>query len=122
MRPATRSDSAVELGQWLVRELLETPATEAVREALAEERATDEEPAARSHPDDGGDGTGGVPVAALVAGLAVVGVVAYLLRKPGDDTDYPTRPNDVDEATAASDRVEAETPVETDGSTEETAR
>jgi len=114
MRRTTRSDTVVELGQWLARELLETPVKEAVREALAEERATDGAPTDRGA-DDESDGTGPGPVAGVIAGLAAVGAVAYLLRRRGDDGGSPTRPSDVDGTTTAGERVEAETPVESEG-------
>ncbi|MDS0284623.1 hypothetical protein [Haloarcula onubensis] len=126
MRRQLRTESAVEFGRWLASELLEAPVKDAVREALAEERAATREQGDRqpavvedgSVAENGSDADteSSTPVLAFVAGLAAVGVVAYLLRRRGQsDDDYPTRPNDVDEETAAGDRVEAEAPVDADG-------
>ncbi len=115
MRTASRTDSAVELGQWLARQLLETPVKDAVREALEEDRATRQE-RADPRPGDTDEGATSTPVVPLLAGLAAVGVVAYLLRRHrSSDSDYPTRPSDVDEGTEAGDRMEGAAPVDTDG-------
>jgi len=127
MKTVSRTDSPVELGQWLARQLLETPVKNAVREALEEEGVTrreqQEERISRQEQSEtqqsdaantSDDSSTGPPAAVVVAGLAAVGVVAYLLRQRRSDSDYPTRPSDVDEQTAAGDRVEAEAPVDTE--------
>jgi len=112
-------ESTVERGQWLMSELLKQPVKDAVREALAEERARTERPEAeRQEGDVQSDEESRSPVGGLLVGLAVAGVVAYLLRKrggTGGSSSSPTRPSDVDESTAAGDRIEDEAPAQTEG-------
>lgn len=113
----------MESGQQIITQLLREPVKEAVREALAEERdafsdAEDrdrggEERATDEHqPTD--EESSGPPAGIGVALLAAVGI-AYLLRRRqnSDDSDV-TRPSNVDEQTAAGDRVEEEAPVKSE--------
>jgi len=111
MRTASRSDSRIELAQWLVAELLETPIENAVREALEEERATRQSESESPKNVGTDDSSTSLPLMSLLAGLAVV-VAAYLLRQRGGESDDTTRPSNVDEQTASQDRVETEAPVD----------
>jgi len=116
MNASLRTDSAVERGQWLVRELLQEPVREAVREALEAESASvtrgetdDDHSEARRQADEGS----GSKLWLFVGLLAAVGVAYALQRRRGEEvgSDSVTRPSDVDEQTAAGDRVEEEAPV-----------
>lgn len=114
MSTASRTGTAVESGQWLARQLLETPVKNAVREALEENRATHQE-RTEPRPADAGEESTSTPVVPLAMGLAAVGVVAYLLwQRRSTDSEYPTRPSDVHDGTAARDRMEGAAPVDTD--------
>ncbi|MDS0261295.1 hypothetical protein NDI56_17995 [Haloarcula sp. S1CR25-12] len=116
MNASLRTDSAVERGQWLVRELLQEPVREAVREALeaesasvAREETEDDHGEERRQTDDGGRSK----LWLFVGLLAAVAVAYALQRRWGEEagSDSVRRPSDVDEQTAAGDRVEEEAPV-----------
>lgn len=89
----------------------------AVREALAEEGVTgrtagDARPQTEVSQPEGAPS--GAPKLGLVVVLVAVASITYLLlrrRRDSDETGV-TRPSDVDEGTAVSDRVKAEAPVD----------
>lgn len=123
MQTPTRTDSTVELGQWLMGELLKQPVKDAVREALEEEGVGREQSSAQRTRQQRGESStsqsergesSGPSVTGLLVGLAVVGGVAYLLRKrtgSQDESSPQSQHSDSGKQTAVGDRTEAGSPV-----------